>query len=334
VTQKLHKTLVVGAGSIGERHLRCFLSTHRSEVAFVEVRAELSEAVAGRYPGARAFISIEHALADSNFTAAVIATPAPLHVPQALQFIEQGTSVLIEKPLSTSLNEVDRLAQAVQRSRLTAGVAYVYRANPALAQMRDAILSGKFGRPVELIAVCGQHFPHYRPAYRDTYYTRHETGGGAIQDALTHVINAGEWLVGPVSRVAADANHQVLPGVNVEDTVHVLARHGDVMGCYALNQHQAPNESTITVVCECGTTRIELHRNRWMWTREPETAWHEEPSEPPVRDAQFIRQADAFLDAVEGRQEPLCTLDEGIQTLKVNLAILRAVREQRWEAVS
>ena len=59
------------------------------------------------------------------------------------------------------------------------------------------IRSGRFGEPVQIVATCGQHFPHYRPAYRDTYYRDRRTGGGAVQDALTHIINAGEWLVGP-----------------------------------------------------------------------------------------------------------------------------------------
>ena len=48
--------------------------------------------------------------------------------------------------------------------------------------------------------------------------------------------------------------------MDVEDTVHVLARHGDVLASYSLNQHQAPNEVTLTVVCERGTVRWEARR--------------------------------------------------------------------------
>ncbi len=121
-----------------------------------------------------------------------------------------------------------------------------------------------------------------------------------IQDALTHVLNAGQWLVGPIDRLVADAAHQVLAGVNVEDTVHVLTRHGDVLGSYSLNQHQAPNEFSLTVVCEQGTVRWETHANRWRWMSRPDEAWHDEPHEPQPRDAAFITQAHRFLDAVEG----------------------------------
>ena len=69
------------------------------------------------------------------------------------------------------------------------------------AAMKAALDSGRFGRPVQLVAVCGQHFPTYRPAYREIYYRDRATGGGAIQDAITHVLNLGEWLIGPVDRL-------------------------------------------------------------------------------------------------------------------------------------
>ncbi len=77
---------------------------------------------------------------------------------------------------------------------------------------------------------------------------------------MTHIMNAGQWLVGPMNQLVADAAHQVLEGVEVEDTVHVLARQGGLMASYSLNQHQTPGEINITVVCEKGTCRCELYR--------------------------------------------------------------------------
>jgi hypothetical protein len=48
------------------------------------------------------------------------------------------------------------------------------------------------------------------------------------------------------------------------------------------------------------------------------------------RDTWFIHQASAFLDAVAGKTPVLCTLDEAAQTLRVNLAILRAAEQRCW----
>jgi predicted dehydrogenase len=204
--------------------------------------------------------------------------------------------------------------------------------------MRQAIRDGRFGRPLQLVAVSGQDFPFYRPAYRQTYYAKRESGGGAVQDALTHVINAGQWLLdAEISQVVADAAHLSIPGVNVEDTVHVLARHagggaGDrVLASYSLNQHQAANETTITVACEHGTARLDLHESRWRSATKPGEPWADQNSGPPLdRDGPFVRQASAFLDAVEGTSPPLCTLAEGVATLRANLAILRSVETGGW----
>ena len=326
------KVLIVGVGSIGERHLRCFQSTERVQLSLCETNPELRQQIAKQYEIDQVYTDLDAAL-EGRPDAAVIATPAPLHVPMACQLAKSGVHLLIEKPLSTTLDGMDDLQQIVEQQRLVVSVAYVYRAFPMLAAMREAIRPGRFGRPVQLTLVAGQHFPTYRPAYRDTYYKDRATGGGTIQDALTHMLNAGEWLVGPIDRLVADAAHQVLDGVEVEDTVHVCARHGDVLASYSMNQHQAPNETTFTVVCEKGTARSELHQQRWRWMTVPDEPWQEESQGELPRDAVFIAQANAFLDAVEGRTSPVCTLQEGRQTLRCNLAALASVEQGTWQTV-
>lgn len=321
---------MIGVGSIGERHLRCLLATGRADVLLCDVNAALRARVAAQYGVQGVFADLDAAL-DAKPDAAVIATPAHLHVAQATLLAEAGLQLLIEKPLSTSLEGVPGLQEVVARRGTKVTLGYVLRFYPGILALREALLEDRFGRALQLICVTGQHFPTYRPAYREIYYNRRETGGGAIQDALTHLVNAGEWLVGPVQRVVADAAHQVLPGVEVEDTVGLLARHSTALGCYALNQHQAPNEFSLTIVCERGTLRYELHENRWRWMSEPGNAWHDEPIAPAERDTFFVAQANAFLDLLEGRREAACSLEEGCQTLRVNLAALASLQSGTWQ---
>jgi predicted dehydrogenase len=252
----------------------------------------------------------------------------------ARQLAEAHVNLLIEKPLSTTLVGVEELAQLAEREGLVTAVGYCWRAMPAVAALRDAVTKGKFGQPLEIIAVTGQNFPHYRPAYREIYYRDRASGGGAIQDALTHVLNAGEWIAGPIERLVADAAHQALEEVDVEDTVHVLTRQGKTMGCYSLNQHQAPNEAMIQIVCERGTLRAEVHRSWLQWMTQPDTSWETNELPKMERDDLYTHQAHAYLDAVEGHSPPLCTLAEGVQSLKVNLAVIASCSSTNaWVAV-
>ncbi|MCA9230461.1 MAG: Gfo/Idh/MocA family oxidoreductase [Planctomycetales bacterium] len=331
MTEQLKKILVIGVGSIGERHVRCFQHTGRAEISICEINDSLRSEVAERYEIKEQFQSLDAAL-NVPHDAAVVAVPAHLHVPMSLQAAEQGLHLLIEKPLAVTTAGVETLIEAVVDRDLVAAVAYVYRASPALQAMKRAIDDGRFGKPVQLVAVSGQHFPTFRPAYRETYYRDRATGGGAIQDAITHVLNAGEWLVGPIDRLVADAAHLILEDVEVEDTVHLVARQGSVLSTYSLNQHQAPNEGTITVVCERGTVRMVFPEHRWRWMTDGE--WQEPSQEAIERDTLFVCQANSFLDAIERKCEPLCTLDEGLQTLRVNQAALASVEHQQWTSIT
>jgi predicted dehydrogenase len=331
-TENRHHILVIGVGSIGERHVRCFQQTNRATVSICEVNAKLRKEVARRYAIRDAFADVKEALAAPH-DAVVVATPANLHVEIAQQAVEAGCHVMIEKPLSVSLHGVAEFAACAKTNGRSSAVAYVYRTHPGLAAMRHAITRGDFGEPLQLVAVAGQSFTTYRPGYRDTYYASRSSGGGAIQDALTHVVNAGEWLVGPIDRLVADADHKSIEGVAVEDVVHILARHGNVLASYALNQFQAPNEVTITVVCERGTARFEFHNHLWRRMLSPDGQWKEEVTIGLERDSLFIAQANNFLDAVDGKAQLLCSLTEGTQTLRANLAALKSVELREWQEI-
>lgn len=330
---KKHRLLVVGVGSIGERHLRCFQSTGRVEASFCETNPDLRRTIAERYGNVPAHADLDAALRE-KFDMAVIATPAPLHIPMAMKLVQRGMHILCEKPLSTSLDGVAQLRDAIKAAGITFAVGYTWRSNPVSMAFKKALDSGRYGRPLQFTLTSGQFFPHYRSAYRNIYYARRESGGGVVQDALTHMLNLGEWLVGPISELTADHAHLLLDGVTVEDTAHVIARHGKVLASYSYNQTQMCNESTVTIVTDKGTLRMEGHERRWRWMDKPDGQWQDEIVPPFERDTSYINQAQAFLDAVEGKEPIRCTLEDALQTLKVNLATLKTGDEHVWQKIA
>ena len=327
------KILVVGTGMIGERHTRCFLATNRAEVSICETNDSLRKKIADNYKIKNCYADFTLAL-KAGHDAIVIATPAHLHIPMAQQAAESGHHLLIEKPLSISLDGIDHLDKTIGERKLIAGVAYVLRHVIELSEMKKALDSGRFGRPLHITVIRGQHFPTSRPNYREIYYASHAMGGGAVQDGLTHLINFVCWLAGPVERLVADCAHQVLEGVEVEDTVNVLTRHGDILASISMNQYQAPDEGVITVVCERGTLRSEIHSNRMRWMMEPETEWQEKSWPDYERELAFISQANIFFDAIDGKSEMPCNLSEARHTLECNLAILEAANNpSNWKII-
>ena len=341
------RILIIGCGSIGERHLRCFLRTGRAQLFACETNAALLQKVTQQYEVA-GFPDAATALKAERFDAVVVCTPANTHISIALQCLRQGAALLIEKPLSTGLEQVEELLSESNRlnglnelhrpagdgqgpsretlSRQFVAVVYVYHFQPGLKAVREVLRKGSLGRPLQAAAIVSQHFPTFRPAYRQIYYTRHETGGGAIQDMMTHLVNAVEWLVGPSTRVYCEAAHQALEGVTVEDTVCASARNGGVLVNYTVNQFQAPNEATFLVHCERGSLKVELHEQRWGVWPHGAAGWEYHPAPVTERDDLFVAQANAFLDVMAGAQTDLSTVEEAAQTLKFNLAALESWR--------
>ncbi len=319
----MHSILIIGCGSIGERHLRCFQQTGRCTVTACDTNPALLATMRERY-AVPVFASLDEALDGAGYDGAVICTPAHIHLPLAIKILQAGLDIFIEKPLAIDLSLVPETRQAIAQSEKHVAVAYVYHLMPWVAGAREFLRSGQLGKILHAATTSGQHFPTYRPAYRDIYYARHELGGGAIQDGLTHLVNATEWLIGPCTRVFCDAAHQALEGVTVEDTVNVSARHGDVLVSHAMTQFQAPNENTFLINGERGSVKIETHERRWgvLMHGEASWTWHVTPS--LERDDLFIAQANAFLDGMEGRESPLCSFEEAVQTLKFNQAALRS----------
>lgn len=315
--------LIVGGGSIGERHVRCWQRTERVEIILCEPNEERGREVADCYSIARQG-DFATALKEMNPDCVVLCTPAPLHVHMAMQALAAGAHVLIEKPLAVNMEGVAELEAAASSSGLTTAVAYVWRMHPGLRKAADIIASGAIGRPLQALAQQGQDFAACRPAYRNTYYTRHDQGGGGIQDGLTHAVNSMEMLLGPATSVCCEADHLAIPGVDVEDSVGVLARHGQTIAVYSFNQAQKPNEFSIDVHGDAGSLRIDLTGKQLGIFSDGQ--WRFEATPYADHDVLFTAQADAFLDAVEGTRPLACSLTEGIQSLRFNLACLESAR--------
>lgn len=320
-----HSVLVIGCGSIGRRHVRCFNLTGRARVTACDSSEFQREQMAREF-------SVEteddwaKAVASGRHSAAVICTPAPSHVPIALKLLDAGLHVLIEKPLSHSLEHVERLLERGSQSACVASVAYVYHTFPFLREAREFLQAEALGPIRHVTVTAGQHFPTGRPAdavpYAQTYYRDRKTGGGAIQDALTHPANWIESILGPTTSVMCDCAHQVLADVTVEDTVNLSARHGDTLVNYTLNQFQAPNETTIQFNSATASLKIEFHHQRWGTFNLGDQDWHWREAPALDRDANFVEQANAFLDLIEGKRAPLCSLKQAADTLRFNLAAL------------
>jgi predicted dehydrogenase len=124
-----------------------------------------------------------------------------LHRPIAEALIAAGKHVLCEKPLAGSLDDARAMAAAEERAGVVTAVGYTYRRSPAIAAIRDHVQRGELG---ELSLFDGRYWCDYGCDPRGPLSWRYKggPGSGALADIGAHVIDAGQFLCGPIVSVS------------------------------------------------------------------------------------------------------------------------------------
>lgn len=247
------KTLVVGGGSIGARHLRNLSSLAAGPLALVEPEAERGRALAGEL-GAAWFPRLEEGLGWGP-AATVVASPSHLHVSQALAAARAGSALFIEKPLAHTPDGLDDLTREVRERRLVSLVGCNMRFHPGPAQVKALLEQGAVGRVLFARIHTGSYFPSWRPAqdYRQNYGARAALGGGCLLDCV-HEIDLARWYLGDPEQVFCMAAHLSSLEIDVEDVAALVCRHaGGVLSEIHLDYVQRTYERGCQIVGEQGS---------------------------------------------------------------------------------
>ncbi|MEP6729339.1 MAG: Gfo/Idh/MocA family oxidoreductase [bacterium] len=164
-------------------------SAHTPVVAIASRDLRKAQAAADRHGIARAYGSYEELIADADVDAIYNPLPNHLHVPWSIKAAEAGKHVLCEKPLALSRGEAAQLLAVRDRTGVTIGEAFMVRAHPQWAAVRELIAEGRIG---ELRLVVG-HFSYFRRDPNDIR-SRVEWGGGALMDVGCYPITLSRWL--------------------------------------------------------------------------------------------------------------------------------------------
>jgi predicted dehydrogenase len=137
---------VVGAGYWGPNLVRTALATPSIKVEWLcDLDLGRAKSILGPYTTVRATDSYDSVLADPAVTAVAIATPAATHYDLVRAALEVGKHVLVEKPLTPSLAEGQKLAALARRSGLVLMCDHTYCYTPAVLRIRELIRGGHIG---------------------------------------------------------------------------------------------------------------------------------------------------------------------------------------------
>lgn len=323
------KFLIAGFGSIGRRRFRNLKSLGERNILFY--RTGLSQLQDEELAGFTVESDLAAALAHKP-DAVIVANPTALHLGVAIPAAEAGYHLLMEKPLSHSLERVDELEAAVQSSGSRVLMGFQYRFHPGLQKAMELLASGELGKPLSGRAHWGEYLPGWHPweDYRTGYSARRELGGGVVL-TLSHPFDYLRQLLGEVDSVWASTARSGELDIEVEDQAEIgLVFANGPLGSVHLDYLQRPGAHWLEVQCANGTFHLDFVSGLLKVSSSSGGGEQEFPA--PVgfeRNDLFLAQTRHFIEVVNGRADPLCTLADGRQALELVLAAHTSAAEGR-----
>jgi predicted dehydrogenase len=330
---------LIGAGGIGRTHADRLL--HHADCTLAAI-ADPTEA--GRDFAASVnvpwFAQPDTLLDAVKPGAALVATPNATHAAIGLACIARGVSLLMEKPITDTLDDGERLCAAAEAAGVPLLVGHQRRHSLRVRTAKAWVDAGRIGRPLAAHAMATWLKP-------DDYFDvawRREPGGGPVLINLIHDIDILRHLLGEVTQVQA-ATSSAARGHAVEDTAAVMLRFagGAVatlltsdatpapwnydLGAGELERYPPQNADALWL---CGTEGSLTLPQLQLWRYAGARGWAEpltmERTAPMRRDP-YDEQLRHLRAVVEGREAPLCSGRDALATLRTARAVHEAAAQ-------
>ncbi|HEY9308689.1 MAG TPA: Gfo/Idh/MocA family oxidoreductase [Microbacterium sp.] len=332
---------VVGAGFMGRQHIGFVRAAAGAALAAIaDPAVTLTDAECPTYPSTARMLDAE------QLDAVIIANPNALHVETAVECLEAGVAVLLEKPAAVSYAQSRRLVDAVERLNGRLLVGHHRRHHPAVARARAAVGDGDLG---QIVAVSALWSARKEPEYFTGTPWHSEPGAGVTLINAVHDLDLLRHLCGEVAEVQAMQSSHAR-GLEVEDTISLSLRFesgalGTLLasdaGVSPWGWDQAteetpafpflPDEVAYRIV---GTRAALSVPNLAKYAYDPSVPadWHSPLSRtylPVAPRGSFPAQLDHFLEVARGTTEPLVSADDASRTLALVEAAALAARTGR-----
>ena len=207
---------VIGAGIMGERHCRVCANLPRVElVGVADLNEEHGRQVAERYE--TTYFSNHQALL-SQLDAVTIATSTPAHHGLATECLEQGLHVLVEKPITETIEQAQQLVQKADERGLVLQVGHIERFNPAFTELKNVI------EDMTLISINMRRLSPFDTSNTDV---------DVIRDLMIHDLDLAVDLVGSELEEVAAWGRSINTGATDHAVAHLSFRGGPIVTLFA-----------------------------------------------------------------------------------------------------
>lgn len=272
------KVVLVGAGNIAHAHAGALKEIQGVELfGVIDVNPAAAKSLAKTYGAAQVFDTAEEAIA-SGADAFHVLTPPDLHLRSAMPYVEAGKTVLLEKPIGVSVAECEQLRVVAEKSGAVVGVNQNLIFNPAYVQLKEAVASGRLGKPLYVDYV--YEVPLRQLAARQFGHWMFREPVNILLEQAVHPLSQVIDLAGPMTEMVtlAETPVEISPGVGLHNACQV-SMLCERMPAH-LRFHVGANFTVcrMSVVCDDGVAVADMFANQFHTLErtafmEPLDAW-------------------------------------------------------------
>jgi predicted dehydrogenase len=337
-----HRIAIIGLGMAVTPHAKSLIDLKDR----VEVVAAFSPSAARRKAFGEKFPfrladSLDAILADKSIDCVEILTPPNTHLDLVKTCAEAGKHILLEKPLEITTERSLALVEGAHKAGVTLGVMLQHRFRPAALKLREMLRAGGLGRIVN----CSTVIRLWRP---QSYYdvegrgTKARDGGGVLITQGIHTLDLMLSLAGPIAEVRGYAMTSSVHRMETEDLVAAAVRYENgAIGTIDATTAAYPGfAERIEIVGEkataslVGSDLVVAHHDGRVTELKTEYGAGGTGADPMAFPNDWHRAAIAdFLDAIDGKREPMISGEEALKVHRLIDALLEAGASGRTVSV-
>ncbi len=336
MSERKVRLAVIGAGAMGQNHIRFIQEEAGSELVAIADAFEGAKKIADRV-GVPFYQEPVQLMDEVKPDGILIVTPNHLHLPIAREAITRGIPTLIEKPISDDLKDAEKFAKEAEAAGVPVLVGQHRRYNPFVNQAKQIIEQGELGK----LTVASFHYMIYK---NDSYFDvdwRRKKGAGPILVNLVHDVDLLRYLIGEVASVQGISS-SAARNFETEDSavVNVQFKSGALASMTISDATVSPWNWEATAREDpqyrpfdadayfIGGTKGALSLPRLhQFSYDGEASWHKPlqmqiaPVDPQLPHKMQLKH---FIQVILGKEEPIVTPADNVKTLQTLTAIKEA----------
>ena len=333
---------LVGCGKIAKRHsdlLGLKKINGANLVAVCDMVEENAKNIANKF-SIPFYTNMNDMMSDNNLDVdvVVVLTASGNHAKDVTELAKYGKHIVVEKPMSLTLNDADQMIHACDKAGIRLFVIKQNRFNVPIMKLKEAIDSGRFGKLVlgtVRVRWCRKQDYYDQNPWRGTW----AMDGGVLTNQASHHIDLLEWMFGEVESVFAISS-TALANIEAEDTavVNIKFKNG-ALGIIEATTAVRPSdlEGSISVMGEGGSVIVGgfAANELKIWNFENEIPEDNEMfdkfSRNPENEIGYAHQAyyEHVVDCINNNKQQLIDGLEGRKSLELINAIYESIETEK-----